>query len=179
MDAKELSQKFTDIGLEGWLDLTELEVLMNEAKKLPAGAVYFEVGVAYGKSMATVRLNSLPEVQVWGVDILDWIQRKEKHEKLGIFGAVNFIKGDSQEVALNWDRPIDLLFIDSDHSYLGVLKDICSWIPHVKSEGRIIFHDYDRPTSPGVCQAVDEFVRYSHRFKEVSIVTSMLCITKK
>ncbi|MEO8662678.1 MAG: class I SAM-dependent methyltransferase [Bryobacteraceae bacterium] len=38
-------------------------------------------------------------------------------------------------------RPIDLLFIDGDHSYEGVRKDFEMYAPLVRPEGLIAFHD--------------------------------------
>lgn len=47
-------------------------------------------------------------------------------------------------------------FIDGDHSYEGVKRDIELWLPKIKKGGWIGGHDYDHPMLPGVKQAVDE-----------------------
>lgn len=50
-----------------------------------------------------------------------------------------FIKGDSVQVGQNWDRPIDILLCDSDHSEQHVLNELVAWS---KSNPKIIFiHD--------------------------------------
>lgn len=51
---------------------------------------------------------------------------------------------------------LDLVFIDADHSYLGVFSDIESWLPKVKPGGWIGGHDYQHPRYPGVACAVEE-----------------------
>ena len=51
-------------------------------------------------------------------------------------------------------RKIDFLWIDGDHSYEGVKKDIYHWTPLVKKGGFICFHDYR--DAPRVKKAVDE-----------------------
>jgi predicted O-methyltransferase YrrM len=56
----------------------------------------------------------------------------------------------------------DFIFIDGDHSYEGVSKDIDAWYPLIKSSGILCGHDYGRGFK-GVKQAVDE------RFKESEI----------
>jgi hypothetical protein len=57
------------------------------------------------------------------------------------------------------DGSLDFVFIDGDHSYIGVSKDIKSWLPKVKKGGWIGGHDYHHETRSnlqGVTIAVDE-----------------------
>ena len=54
----------------------------------------------------------------------------------------------------NWSLPIELLFIDANHSYLAVRSDIRFWSSHVIEGGWIVFHDYGNPNYPGVHRAV-------------------------
>lgn len=54
------------------------------------------------------------------------------------------------------DESIDFLFIDGDHRYEGIKKDLQLWFPKVKKGGVISGHDYNEP-SCGVRQAVDEY----------------------
>lgn len=53
------------------------------------------------------------------------------------------IVGNSQEVGRHWNEPIDLLFIDGDHSYDGALADIQLFMPHVVKNGYCLIDDYD------------------------------------
>lgn len=53
--------------------------------------------------------------------------------------------------------PLDLLFIDGDHSYEGCLADLENWGPRVRKDGLILVHDSDTPAFPGVRRAIDEF----------------------
>ncbi len=52
-------------------------------------------------------------------------------------------------------RPLDLLFIDGDHSYEGVSQDYHMYSPLVQARGIIAFHDIVKTHWPG-CQ-VDRF----------------------
>src|SRR3990167_9391537 len=56
---------------------------------------------------------------------------------------LNMIIGESSLVASAWREPIDLLFIDGNHSFESVREDIKAWIPHVKIGGKVLLHDYD------------------------------------
>lgn len=67
------------------------------------------------------------------------------------------LRGRSIEVAKRFNKTIDLLFIDGDHSYEGVKADIIAWFPKLEKEAIVIFHDY--VWFEGVRRAVDEIVK--------------------
>jgi predicted O-methyltransferase YrrM len=69
-------------------------------------------------------------------------------------------KGSSLVIAKTWVKPIDLLYIDADHSYEAVCADLAAWVPFVQQGGWVSGHDYDNPECPGVRKAVDE--RFNH-----------------
>lgn len=65
------------------------------------------------------------------------------------------IQGDSVISAETLpDASLDFCFIDADHSYEGVKRDIAAWKPKVKKGGYICGHDY--PRYEGVVKAVNE-----------------------
>ena len=65
------------------------------------------------------------------------------------------------------DAYFDLVFIDGDHSYIEVRKDIILWSPKIKQSGVLIGHDYNHRKHPGVRQAVDEcFPNGIFRYKD-------------
>ncbi len=76
----------------------------------------------------------------------------------------NYIKGSSHDLkTFNKLREcvdeIDILFIDGDHSYDGVILDFEMYSKLVKSGGYIIFDDYnDYQYSPQVKPAVDNII---------------------
>jgi cephalosporin hydroxylase len=76
----------------------------------------------------------------------------------------NYIKGSSHDLEIfnkliECIDEIDILFIDGDHSYGGVILDFEMYSKLVKSGGYIIFDDYnDYQYSPQVNSAVDYIV---------------------
>ena len=50
-----------------------------------------------------------------------------------------FIHGDSQNI--EWNKEIDILFIDGNHTYEAVKADYERYEPFVKSKGLILMHD--------------------------------------
>lgn len=125
----------------------DMKIMKREISKLQPGEIYLEIGVDKGRSLWTAK-QLAPLVRCIGVEI--------HTEPVAWIGDVEFIKGDSQEVAKTWTDEIALLFIDGDHSYEGVKKDLDSWYPHVKSGGVIMVHDF-RPDIPGVVYAMSQF----------------------
>lgn len=131
-------------------------ILVPEVEKLKPGQTYLEVGVDKGKSLSIARMVADKDVAVFGVDLRD----DPKVE-----GTI-FIHEDSPDIGNRWIDPlIDVLFIDGDHTYEGCKADIDAWYPHMAKDGVMLFHDCDA-TSPGVVQAVEEFVE-EHKLKDV------------
>lgn len=64
------------------------------------------------------------------------------------------IKKFSHEAIQNCPKSISALFVDGDHSYSGVKRDIELYAPKVVPGGFIAFHDYT--VYPDVKRAVDE-----------------------
>jgi hypothetical protein len=70
----------------------------------------------------------------------------------------------SANVAERWSLPVDLVFIDGDHSEIGVTKDWDLWHPFVVEGGSVLFHDAraSRPGGrglPGPTAVVDRLFR--------------------
>ena len=57
-------------------------------------------------------------------------------------GRAEIIKDYTTEAAKEVaDESLDFVFIDADHSYMGVMRDVGAWAPKVKKGGMIIGHD--------------------------------------
>jgi len=74
-------------------------------------------------------------------------------------GRVRVLKMDSLEaaevLAATEGRTLDLVFLDGDHSYNGVRRDILAWGPLVRPGGVLSGHDLNWP---GVQRAVEELL---------------------
>ena len=70
-----------------------------------------------------------------------------------------------------------MIFVDGDHTYQGVKKDIEALSGSLASGGYICFHDYCS-SFPGVIQAVDEMVFSSVQYEQKNLIRS-LAIAKK
>ena len=70
----------------------------------------------------------------------------------------------SDQAVRGWGAPVDLVFVDGDHSEAGVRLDWRLWSPHVAPGGVLVFHDAraGRPGGgglPGPTAVVDELFR--------------------
>ena len=151
----------------GWLTEDEREALVRCSKEtfLPLGhpdrldpATIVNIGVEYGASLICLRHGN-PTARIFGIDI--------DISKCQAVTAM-LVELDSGKLGEDWllyteNNEIDLLFVDGDHSYEGVIRDLI-WTTYVRPSGHVIFHDcYDWPPSPpktkhGVCPGVNRAV---------------------
>jgi len=54
---------------------------------------------------------------------------------------VSWLEDYSFNLSKNWQKPIDFLFIDGDHSYNSCLQDWMEWSPFIVKNGIVAFHD--------------------------------------
>lgn len=72
---------------------------------------------------------------------------------------VNVIRGWSQNAhTLIEDESLDFIYIDGDHTYMGVKEDIQNYLPKLKKGGLMAGHDYELDTWSGVVDAVDHTI---------------------
>lgn len=165
--------------------------LKTGTDRLKAGDTYVEVGTQNGRSTYCA-MKMLPEgVKMFAVDIADatgnqdTMSRKEWFEHTGLDKVCTFIHAPSEEASAKWDgTPIDMLFIDADHTREGVRTDVRCWAPFVKSGGYIYFHDADA-TSPEVealvreMGASDDYDEMHFYIDSLQVKTSLASVRKK
>lgn len=144
-------------GVPGPDTLAEQNLLFELAQAIPGAAFIVEIGAEYGMSASLFLAgNSDPGTLVHSIDLFPGDLRSAYIANLieagfgqEINGQVHLmraiaVQGSSHQVAgHDWvgQRPIDLLFIDGDHSYNSVVQDIIDWTPHVAIGGKVAFHD--------------------------------------
>lgn len=97
-----------------------------------------EIGVHKGYSCEVWR-KAFPDADIWGI---------EKDPMFLDFKDFNLIEGDSQSREMLGKiaqiGPIDVLFIDGDHTNKGVTADYINYSQFVKPGGIVVFHDTRR-----------------------------------
>lgn len=151
----------------GWFTFPTL--YKDIVDRFPTGSRMVEVGVYEGKSFAYLiveMINANKEFELWCVDSFTF--PTEKHKYLGglldtfkenmkpVEDKFKTIIGDSSQSANQFeDGSLDFVFLDADHVYSNVKKDILAWLPKIKKGGILAGHDY-KDFHPGVIQAVNE-----------------------
>lgn len=110
--------------------------------------VIVDLGVDYGYSTFCFALPGIGKV--YGIDsfegeeqtgernTFDYVNEKKKQLNLN---NITFIEGKFDDVAKDWNIPIDILHIDGHHSYESVKNDYMTWAKFVKDDGIILLHD--------------------------------------
>lgn len=128
----------------------------------------FSIGVEVGAAMGITTeflmrncptLTHLTVVDLWEpVEGSSLFDRKDMEElfrsKFETERRITILKGVSWDMASHIkDETLDFAFLDADHSYESVVKDITSWHPKVRPGGIFCGHDIH---FPGVQQATKE-----------------------
>ncbi len=135
-------------------------------KDLPGSPIIVDFGTGHGKSAASLALACLQGTVFTfdpGVPYINAGCSAEQYEiETAKFilatGASNFVFTRESSLERPWDKPIDVLNIDSDHTYETTFGEINRWIPFVKQGGLVFFHDYEHVRCPGIRQAIDELI---------------------
>ena len=114
-----------------------------------------EVGVRDGRTTFSL-LDKIPELTIYAIDTnISLFYNKDVAERYG--NRLIPIQGYSYIVADEIkDGSLDIVFIDADHSYESVKKDIIKYTPKLKKNGLLTGHDIDYP---GVNKAVHELIQ--------------------
>lgn len=136
---------------------------------LPKNSVVAEVGTQYGYFAEQIMAIAKPKK----LHLLDYnfdlfkaeISKKQNSlVQKGIEnGTVELHEGDSSTSLSSFpEEYFDWIYIDADHAYQGVCKDIQQGYTKVKAEGMMVFNDYTNwsvcEVMPyGVAKAVNEF----------------------
>jgi len=157
-------------GIKGHLSRKEAKFLYDTPARL-GGGIYVELGTYRGKSTLCTA-GGMQESGVDGhiitIDAFDLapVGRAAKYcrpeydnvraefNARGVGSYITVVKGFTASEAKEYrGDPITFMFIDADHSYLGVKGDFDAWNHLVKPGGEIAFHDTQED---GVSHALDE-----------------------
>lgn len=150
------------------------EVIRNNISDPKYGV---EIGVAFGSNSFNL-LNNFNNLNLYSVDPYIKYSNEDKMSDLvenekgdqfyefvsnrlkNKFGNRSiFIRGTSEEIAKLADNFFDFIYIDGDHTYEGVNKDLMNTFSKVKINGILSGDDYGvfEDINFGVRKAIDEF----------------------
>jgi predicted O-methyltransferase YrrM len=191
-------------GIDGWLTPAEAIELYELARRLPGPQpVAVEIGSWQGRSSVVLArgLREKDQATLYCVDPFDssgdaqssaeYAARAAAADnplretfvqnllRAGVRDVVEVLQGHSHQVAPGFERPIDLLFLDGDHSYEGVRRDFIDWAPKVQQGGFLCMHDVRHPVHQGPRRVVDELLATDPGWEVVRTVDSMLVARRR
>lgn len=156
--------------LGGWMSESELLWLATQALY---HRYIVEFGSLHGRSARAMADHLPPGGKIWCVDPwTDSYYNEEGHNlPISTYVMPHFIKNLKDHIDAGRCQPVrqfsytfslphkvDMVFIDGDHRYETVVKDIKKANELLREGGLICGHDYDHPSWPGVKKAVTEWV---------------------
>lgn len=181
-------------GVPGWDTIAEEERLMDLAAKVPLYGTIVELGAEYGRSAAAFSKTADPSVRIYSIDLfpedhpaVGRLVDAHKHNltQAGFRGRTIIIKLDSTRAGQLWQfGKIDLLFIDAEHSYAAVMRDLKTWGEHIKIGGIIACHDCAYGDNPhkshiDIDRAVTEWLETASGWKEGNRTESMRILMRE
>lgn len=160
--------------LEGLLAIQETRFLYHLAKD---AKTVVEIGSFRGKSCVLMlegaRAHGNTSVRITCIDPHEPTHfgafKDEDHDAFeatvarhGFSDLVDHKRMYSHDAVGEWDgAPIDVLWVDGDHSYEGAKTDFVDWAPFVRPGGIVAAHDTYRERFPGVLKAWNEVIASS------------------
>lgn len=120
------------------------EFLYCLSKNTTGAGEVVEIGTHIGKSTIAIAFarkekNGNP---IHTVDPFEHPDIVRNLEAAGVSEFVIRLVRRSTRAAKKWDRPIELLWIDGNHTSLAIAADIRAWSGFVIPGGKMAFHDY-------------------------------------
>lgn len=124
--------------------------------------ILVDIGAGWGASAFLMLVNAPRDAFIFSIDsfagdtikpwkeITEKICRKNVERALIAVGEANELQRwklfsqPSHQIAIHWNREIDLVYIDGDHRYEGVKQDFEDWFKFVNPNGIILLHDSRR-----------------------------------
>ena len=157
-------------GASGWFTALEAGQLYRSVKTINKPTpVIVELGSCFGlSSMIIARaLKDKPDAKIYCIDAWEGdgssvfestreFVKSKAHEGVGFFDifkknmetsgyleSVTPVQAYTNEAVKNWSELADIIFVDADHSYEGVRRDVKDWKDLVNIGGHILMHDVD------------------------------------
>lgn len=171
--------------IEGWLSDAQGRTLFDAAAATSGRGAIVEIGSWKGRSTTWLASGArLAGRRVYAVDPHRHSREDPRATTLDEFvgnlarnalaDVVEPLIMTSEEAAARIAGPVELLFIDGDHSYEAVQRDAELWLPRLTDGGLVMFHDVATAAYTGPRRVVREMVCRNPRFHFIGRVGSMV-----
>jgi hypothetical protein len=111
----------------------------------------------------------MPPQTVWDSIYTDTARKIQAHKDRD---RIRLIRQSSDKSMDSVPDNLDFVYIDGDHRYESVLRDITVWEPKVRKGGIIGGHDYNKKKGKiflGVINAVDDYAKQHNRLVNLNV----------
>ncbi len=157
--------------VEGWMQPTELEVLVELAAAVPGRCTIVEIGTYRGRSAVALALGASlgagarvytfdPHLAATGArggtfGPADQAAKYANLDRLGVGDRVFAVGLDSKVAAAGWPAAdVGLLLVDGDHREAAVRADMAAWEAHLIGAAVVVFDDADYPGVAAVIESL-------------------------
>jgi GR25 family glycosyltransferase involved in LPS biosynthesis/cephalosporin hydroxylase len=160
----------------GWCAVEQFKLYQKMVEEATDGSHFVEIGTWKGKSTSCMGVEIANSGKKIKFDCIDTFKGSVEHQydpsivngtlfdefkqnTKPIENYINPIVSDSVEAAKNYkDGSIDFIFLDGDHSYEGLCRDLEAWLPKLKPGGVIAGDDINNEDFPDVAKSILNFV---------------------
>ena len=150
------------LAIETHMSPEERMLLLKTAMGLRSGFIACEIGSYLGASASLLALaasvldGSVHCVDTWDNRAMSVEPERDTYEEFRrntdpFARWITMHRGESIAVASQVPAPLDLLFIDGDHSYDGAKADLDHYAPKLRAGGLLLMHDFPRPEVERAC----------------------------
>lgn len=147
--------------INGWFTREEAICMQWIMKQLPPESKIVELGSFQGRSSIMIASALSTDSILYCIDNFS--------ESLGILSAfmnniaeykvnnkIRFLIMDTIEAAKEFeDKSIEIVFLNTNHSYESVKQDLLQWCPKIRMGGFLICNDFTSPDHPEVREAIN------------------------
>lgn len=170
--------------VDGWLSEAQGRALFEAAAATTGRGAIVEIGSWKGRSTIWLAAGAkLGGRRVFAIDphvnsredpdaatLADF---RRNIEQAGLSDVVEPLIISSADAATLFEGPVELLFIDGDHSYDAVLRDAELWLPKLAEGATVMFHDVSTAAYSGPRRIFRRHVCLSPKFDSIRRIGSM------
>ena len=170
--------------IDGWLSDAQGRALFDAAASTTGRGHIVEIGSWKGRSTTWLAMGArLAGRRVYAIDphhhshedpeAATLAEFQENLRRAGVANVVDPIVMRSEEAAAHISGPVELLFIDGDHSDDGARRDAERWLPRLVPGGTVMFHDVATAAYTGPRRVFRRMLCWDSRFDDIRRVGSM------
>lgn len=164
----------------------EAKALYDLASNLPEASNIVEIGVEFGRSTTVLgqvskeRGHKFVAIDAWLGEYSPQARKHVEDVLIKEWGLpIRLWSQKSGDVARMYLDRINLIHIDGDHTYDGVMEDCKKWLPKVAPDGYVCFDDYGHDSLPEVYAAVSDYMKDNPDWDFVERVGNKLGIYRR